>query len=91
MYVLMITYNFDGGYEARKCEKYNDAVVLLNTYLKEEIETVKRKSGYMPSVLKWDEDDITLVYAEGYTLNTEEKEKRNYASEDCAYYRIFQI
>lgn len=42
-------------------------------------------------MLKWDEDDITLVYAEGYTTNPVENKERIYAIEDCAYYRVFEV
>ena len=38
MYVLAITYNFDGGYVAKKCETYEDAIKLLNDYLEEEVQ-----------------------------------------------------
>ena len=67
MYILAITYNFDGGYVAKKCETYEDAIKLLNDYLEEEVRIVKTESEYEPSVLRWEEDDVTLVYASGYT------------------------
>ena len=67
MYILAITYNFDGGYVAKKCKTYEDAVKMLNDFLRDEIEIVKTESEYEPSVLKWEEDDVTLVYASGYT------------------------
>ena len=88
MYILAITYNFDGGYVAKKCETYEDAIKLLNDYLEEEVRIVKTESEYEPSVLRWEEDDVTLVYASGYT---KEEMNRNYAIEDCAYYKIFEI
>jgi len=88
MYVLAITYNFDGGYVAKKCETYEDAMKLLNDYLEEEIRIVKTESEYEPSVLRWEEDDVTLVYASGYT---KEEMNRNDAIEDCVYYKILEI
>ena len=88
MYILAITYNFDGGYVAKKCKTYEDAVKMLNDFLREEIEIVKTESEYEPSVLRWEEDDVTLVYASGYT---KEEMNRNYAIEDCVYYKIFEI
>ena len=54
----------------------------------EEVQTVRTECGYTPSVLEWSEDDITLVYAEGYSGDDI---KGNYNSEDCAYYRIFEV
>ena len=88
MYILVITYNFDGGYVAKKCETYEDAIKLLNDYLEEEVRIVKTESEYEPSVLRWEDDDVTLVYASGYT---KEEMSRNYAIEDCAYYKILKI
>lgn len=85
MFIFTITYNFEGTYIAANCNTYEDALEMLQTYLKEEIETIKKEGEYEPSVLEWSEDDITLVYAEGYN-----KEEKNYAMEDCAYYRIFE-
>lgn len=56
-----------------------------------EIETAKTEAGYEPSVLQWDKDDVTLVYAEGYTTDPKENKNRSYATEDCAHYRIFEV
>ena len=88
MYILPITYNQHGGYVAKKCKTYEDAIKMLNDFLREEIEIVKTESEYEPSVLRWEEDDVTLVYASGYT---KEEMNRNYAIEDCAYYKILKI
>lgn len=88
MYILAITYNFDGEYIAKKCKTYEDAIKMLNDYLEEEVRIVKTESEYKPSVLRWEEDDVTLVYASGYT---KEETNRNYATEDCAYYRVFEV
>ena len=90
-YIFMITYNFSGDYIIKKCDTYKDALAMLQLYLKEESKNVQNESNYIPSVLEWDKDDITLVYAEGYVLDKEEREKRNHATEDCAYYRIFEM
>ncbi len=65
-----------------------EAIKMLHQYLDEEVDTIKTECKYEPSVLDWTKDDVTLVYAEGYTKETED---RNYALEDCAYYRIFEI
>lgn len=88
MYIFTITYNFDGSSVAKKCETMEEAIKTLHEYLDEEVCTVKKESGYEPSVLKWSEDDVVLVYAEDYT---KEMRNRNYALEDCAYYRIFEV
>lgn len=65
-----------------------EAIKMLHKYLDEEVSAVKIESKYEPSVLDWSEDDVVLVYAEGYT---KEIKDRNYALEDCAYYRIFRV
>ena len=88
MYIFTITYNFDGSSVAKKCETMEEAIKILHEYLDEEVNTIKSKNEYEPSVLDWSEDDVVLVYAEGYTKETED---RNYALEDCAYYRIFEV
>ena len=88
IYILSITYNFDSGYVAKKFNTYESALEALKNYLKEEVECVKTESEYAPSVLEWEEDDITLVYAEGYT---KDEMSMNYATEDCGYYRIFEV
>ena len=90
-YIFTITYNFDGDYVAKECDTYEEALKMLNNYLTEEIETVKTESEYEPSVLKWNEDDVTLVYAEGYNTNPIENRYREFLRENCAYYRIFEV
>lgn len=88
MFIFTITYNFDGSSVAKKCDTMEEAVKMLQEYLSKEVNTIKAESGYEPSVIDWSEDDIVLVYAEGYTKDTKD---RNYALEDCAYYRIFEV
>jgi hypothetical protein len=88
IYVFTITYNFDGDSVVKKCDTYEEAVKMLNTYLEEEIRIIKTENGYNPSVLNWNEDDVVLVYAEGYTNKITD---RSYTTEDCAYYRIFEV
>ena len=87
-YIFNITYSFDGGYIAKKCDTYDEALAMLNDYLEKEIQEVVVEGEYNPSVLKWSEDDVTLVYAEGYSKN---ETSLNYTAEDCAYYRIFEV
>lgn len=87
-YIFTISYNFDGSSVAKKCETMEEAIKMLHEYLVEEVNTIKKESGYDPSVLEWSEDDVVLVYAEDYTTKTED---RNYALEDCAYYRVFEV
>lgn len=72
----------------KKCDTMEEAVKMLQEYFSEEVNAVKAESGYEPSVIDWSEDDVVLVYAEGYTKDTKD---RNYALEDCAYYRIFEV
>lgn len=88
LYIFTITYNFDGDYIAKKCDTYEEAVAMLNNYLTEEACTIEKECEYTPSVLNFAEDDVVLVYAEGYTTETKD---RNYATEDCGYYRIFEV
>lgn len=67
MYIFTITYNFDGSSVAKKCETMEEAIKTLHEYLDEEVNIIKNESEYEPSVLDWSEDDVVLVYAEGYT------------------------
>ena len=87
-YIITITYNFDSGYFAQKCFTREDALKTLRELLDNEIKIVKSESGYTPSVLNFYDDDITLVYAEGYSINDM---GRSFAQEDCAFYRIFEV
>ena len=88
IYIFTITYNFAGHSVARKCDTYEEAVKMLNDFLEEEIQIIKAESEYNPSVLKFAEDDVLLVYAEGYTNETKD---RSYATEECAFFRIFEV
>ena len=83
MYVFTITYSFDGDYIAKKCSSYEEAIKMLNDYLNEEIKTIQNESEYTPSVIRDNEDDITLIYAEDET--------KNYYTEDYACYRVFEV
>lgn len=87
MYVFTITYNFDGDYIAKKFDSYQDALALLIKYLKDEINTVEVESGYRPSVVQFQLDDIALVYEENVTLDN----YKEYTNADTAYYRIFEV
>ena len=88
IYIFNVTYNFDGDYVAKKCNSYDEALAMLNNFLEKEVQEVVAGSEYNPSVLKWSDDDVTLVYAEGYST---EEINMNYNAEDCAYYRIFEV
>ena len=88
IYIFTITYNFDSDTIVRKCNTHKEAIKMLNNFLEEEIQVVKVENEYIPSILKWGEDDITLVYAEGYS---KDDKNSNYRIEDCAYYRIFEV
>lgn len=61
-------YNFDSDYYAKEYKTYNEALKALREFLQDEIKLVKEEPGYEPSVLDWDENDVTLVYAEGYPM-----------------------
>ena len=86
-YVFTITYNFDPESVAKLCKTHEEAVRRLREYLEAEINTIKTEQDYDPSILEWSEDDVVFVYAAGY----EKGDDRNYALEDCAYYRIFEL
>lgn len=87
-YVLTVTYNFDRDSIVREYDTYEEAVKGLETELQSEVKTIREEAGYIPSVLKWREDAVMLVYAEGYKTGETD---RNYALEDCVYYRIFKF
>lgn len=88
IYIFTITYSFDGDYVAKKCGSYEEAIKMLNDYLEEEIKTVENEQEYTPSVIRDSEDDVTLIYAEGYS---KDDGNMNYGVEDCAYYKIFEV
>ena len=91
-YIVVITYNFDTDFVAEKCKTYEEAVEKLNELLNEEIEIVKRENEYTPSVLRFADDDVILVYESGYTLNyMREKSIRYYLLQDCAFYKIIEV
>ena len=87
-YIITITYNFDTDYFVKKCPTRTSALNVLKNLLEKEIETVKSECEYTPSVITFCDDDIILVYAEGYTANDKD---RSFLQEDCAFYRIFEI
>ena len=78
-YIVVITYNFDTDFVAIKCKTYEEAVEKLNELLNEEIEIVKRENEYTPSVLRFTDDDVTLVYGRKYLL------------QDCVFYKIIEV
>ena len=88
-YFLAITYNFDGDCFTKTFNTKDEAIKSMNEYLENEIKEVMQESGYKPSVLNWSEDDVTLVYAEGYSL--ENLADGKFRLEDCAEYRVFEV
>ena len=90
-YIVVITYNFDTDFVAVKCKTYEEAVEKLNELLNEEIETVKRENEYTPSVLRFTDDDVILVYESGYTLDLKNVSTREHLLQDCAFYKIIEV
>lgn len=88
-YIMVITYNFDAAYIAKYFDIRDEAIAAMNKYIENETWCVMQESGYKPSVLNWSEDDVTLVYAEGYSL--ENLEDGEFRIEDCADYRVFEV
>lgn len=90
-YIVVITYNFDTDFVAVKCKTYEEAVEKLNELLNEEIETVKRENEYTPSVLRFTDDDVILVYESGYTLDSKNVSTREHLLQDCAFYKVIEV
>lgn len=90
-YIVVITYNFDTDFVAIKCKTYEEAVEKLNELLNEEIEIVKRENEYTPSVLRFADDDVILVYESGYTLDLKNVSTREYLLQDCALYKVIEV
>ena len=88
-YIMTITYNFDADYVAKHFDTRDEAIKSMNEYLEKEIQEVIQESEYKPSVLNWADDDVTLVYAEGYSL--ENLEDGKFRIEDCADYSVFEV
>ena len=85
-WIFTITYNFDVDYIAKCFDTERDALMEMYYMLEEEVEVIQRESEYEPSVLKWSDDDIVLVYDEDYSIYDP-----NWSQRDCAYYRIFKV
>ena len=84
-FIVVITYNFDSDVVTKKCKNYKEAVNKLN-------EIIERESEYAPSILKFTDDEVILVYDSGYTLNyLKEKSTREYLLQDCAFYRVIEV
>lgn len=90
-YILSITYNFDGDYIAKSFDTEKAAISKLNEYLFTEVDTVQRECEYKPSVIKFNDDDVVLVYAEGYDEDIDGDYRKDYPMEDCAMYRVFEV
>lgn len=90
-YVFTITYNFDSDYIAKSFDTEKEAIDELNEYLSTEVAVVERESEYTPSVIRFNDDDIVLVYAEGYDDDTNGNYRKDYPMEDCAMYRVFEV
>lgn len=76
-FFMLITYSFDLDYVAIPCDTEQEAIKILNKYLKEEIKTVEDECEYTPSIIHHDNTDIELLY-DGY-------------SSDVATYKVIEI
>lgn len=83
MYIFTITYSFDVDYFAKKFDTFEEAVECLNKTLQEEKEIVMTENEYEPSIIRYTQNDVVFVYAEGLD--------DDYFTEDRAYYRIFEV
>lgn len=82
-YIMVITYSWDTAYVAVPCNTYEDAVETLNSYLKEEIETIKEECEYEPIVWERTVDLKELVY--------EESDLYIDSKTDVAEYRVIEV
>ena len=87
MYIFTITYNFDGDYIAQKFNTFTAAFLMLEKMLKTEVETVRNECEYEPSVIRFADDDVCLIYEEDVTLENHTE----FTKSDTAYYRIFEV
>lgn len=90
-YIFTITYNFDGDYIAKSFDTEKEAIDKLNKYLSTEVAVVERENEYVPSVIRFNDNDVVLVYAEEYGEDTNGNYRKDYPMEDCAYYRVFEV
>lgn len=88
MYILTVTYNFDADYICIPFLKEKDAVKKLKKILKDEVKTVRKESGYEPSVITDSETDVILIYAENVRLYNSDGVRTN---EDMAFYKIMDV
>lgn len=80
IYAMIITYNFDGESVTRGFHTEEEAIKCMNEFLNHEIEVIRTENGYEPLVQRWNDDDVTLVYAPCDDPVT-----------DKAFYRVHEI
>ena len=73
------------------CDSRETAIELLHKCLEAEVNLVKSVAGYTPSVLEPDEDDITLMYAEGYEDIPANYDGESFKSEDFARFGVIEV
>lgn len=83
-YLMLITYSFDTDYVAKPCATEGEAIAELNRYLDEEIETIKKESGYDPIVQRYGEQEVKLVYTDNVWDYAE-------GEADTATYKVIEI
>lgn len=87
-YIIAITFSDDISYIARKYQTKEEAIAAMNDEIKAQIEIVQKECGYTPSLLRWSDSFVTIVFAEGYSVDSL---TACYALEHSNTYRVFEI
>ena len=87
-YIMLITYSFDFDYISVPCMTKEEAVKTMNSYIKEEINTIRAKNEYDPVVLNLCDTEKIFVYApDEYSY----VDSANYYEYDYATYKVIEI
>lgn len=87
-FMLLITYSFDTDYVSIPCETEEEALELMEQYLKEEKRIVETESEYVPTIVDLDTYEKVFSYtdSEFFAIGPD-----NYFEHDYALYKIIEI
>ena len=82
-FILTITYSFDTDYYTKSFNNEEDAIKELNKILDKEVTTTKKEFGFTPSIIKYSDIDVALIY--------EQDCQEDYFTNDRTYYKVFEV
>lgn len=75
IYITTGTYSFSSDYITKPFKTELEALTEMNKLIDKEVETVRKESGYTPTVVQHRDDDVEIVYKDG----------------DSSYYRVLKV